>query len=175
MLLPLLYFMQLNCRSYRYIILFLPFLVMLSGYGLSTLLSKLNKKKFFWSLIIILIISMSFAVTYSVLSEQPKQEPWQYQEFFRYADGEETTRERWRARTIMQPTNRVPKQQQAVERYVIQATLQWSKCVKHEELFLSPYDREILWGAQETGRLIVEYYVELSSRLFFYHSKYVFQ
>jgi len=101
MLLPLIYFIQLNCRAYRYIILFLPFLIMFSGYGLSSLISKLNKKKFLISLLIILIISMSFATTYYLVSEQPKQEPWQHTEFFKYAKDKQTTGEVWISNPII--------------------------------------------------------------------------
>ena len=58
--LPLLYFMNLHCRDYRYLVVFLPFVALLGGAGLDFLLKRLKGKKVKNFLLIALIIAVSF-------------------------------------------------------------------------------------------------------------------
>lgn len=46
LVLPLLYFIQLHCRDYRYLVLFYPFVALLAGFGFSWSTRFLNRKMF---------------------------------------------------------------------------------------------------------------------------------
>ncbi len=53
LLLPLAYFLQLHCRDYRYLTLFLPFVALLSAFGAVSLLELKFKKRFAFVMLLI--------------------------------------------------------------------------------------------------------------------------
>lgn len=63
LILPLLYFMQLHCREYRYLVLFLPFVVLFSGHGLALITDWLQKwdKKQAWTVVLLVVLGSSIA------------------------------------------------------------------------------------------------------------------
>ncbi len=60
---PLIYYSQMHCRDYRYLLSFLPFVTMLGGYGIKiaaeTFLSRLKKKVLFCHLVLLVILAFS--------------------------------------------------------------------------------------------------------------------
>lgn len=58
--LPLLYFMSLSCRDYRYLVVFLPFAALLVGSGFDFVFSRFKKKKYLISFVLILLVAVSF-------------------------------------------------------------------------------------------------------------------
>jgi len=60
------YFSSLGCKTERYPILMLPFIAMLSGYGIVELFGKLNKRYIKIALIIIFLISLSLILNYAL-------------------------------------------------------------------------------------------------------------
>lgn len=95
-LLPLLYFIQLHCREYRYIILFLPFIAVLSGIGIDSLMRtlKLNNiiKKI--TIIAILLISMSLAFFY-YHSNEPIVKIMPQENFLHFAENKTIENQIW--------------------------------------------------------------------------------
>lgn len=81
LLFPLIYFLQLECKDYRYIILFLPFVAMFAGEGIVRLL-KVKKRQFVLIAMIIFFISAIFTISY-YLQNEPSEEHWSV-EFFSY-------------------------------------------------------------------------------------------
>jgi len=65
LLLPLAYFTQLHCRDYRYMALFIPFLVMFSANGIAGLI---RKKKYFKPVVFgVFVISLIISLNYYLL------------------------------------------------------------------------------------------------------------
>lgn len=93
-LLPLIYFTQLHCRDYRYLIIFLPFLSILSANGISALITSLNKKTKALTIILILIISITTAITYYSHTE-PKAKIIPKEIFYRFAQNKTIQGEIW--------------------------------------------------------------------------------
>lgn len=58
LVLPLLYFLPMQCRDYRYLTLFLPFIVMLTSLGIVWLVERLNKR---WFVPVVAVISICLA------------------------------------------------------------------------------------------------------------------
>ena len=80
--LPLLYFIQLNCREQRYIILFLPFIAILSAFAIVHLIKK--KKLIMPFAILILLLSSIISINFYLNTETdriilPKQQFLNYQ------------------------------------------------------------------------------------------------
>lgn len=93
--LPLLYFMQLHCRDYRYLALFYPFVALLAGYGLATLLRR-RKKIITIGLTIITLFSIIWGVAFYYGNEP--QQPGVAEEYYQYI--ENLTGEIWIANPI---------------------------------------------------------------------------
>jgi hypothetical protein len=68
--LPLAYFSQLHCRDYRYLTLFIPFVIMFSAFGISSIIKK--KKYLIPAVILALAFSFALSFNYYEKNEQPK-------------------------------------------------------------------------------------------------------
>ncbi|MBW2977465.1 glycosyltransferase family 39 protein [Candidatus Woesearchaeota archaeon] len=93
-LFPLIYFIQLVCRQNYYIILFLPFLSILTAEGISNAIKKFNKKYFSKIIILIIIISLIFSLTTYFLTESKKPIP-EREDFYRFAENKSIIYEIW--------------------------------------------------------------------------------
>jgi hypothetical protein len=60
-LIPLIYFINLNCKDYRYVTLFLPFLAILTGAGITLLLNKIKKTKIQKTIFILILLIILFS------------------------------------------------------------------------------------------------------------------
>jgi len=78
-ILPLLYHTQMNCRIYRYIIMFLPFISILTGYGIYGLI----KKKISFNIIFIIVLLISIPFSFSLMDEL-YQENAVSEEYYRF-------------------------------------------------------------------------------------------
>ncbi|MEK6947127.1 MAG: glycosyltransferase family 39 protein [Nanoarchaeota archaeon] len=80
----LIYFSNLGCKTERYPILVLPFIAILSGYGIVKLFGKLNKKYIKIALIFVFLISLSFVLNYTLQNIHQKSNNT---EFYSYISG----------------------------------------------------------------------------------------
>ncbi len=102
--LPLLYFMNLSCRDYRYVVVFLPFIALLAGAGLVLLIDKLKTKKFKVLFLIILIIAVSF-LGYKKAFFFYSQEKYDFSkpelEYFDFLHGKQVSGEIWTSNPVL--------------------------------------------------------------------------
>ncbi|MEK6891700.1 MAG: glycosyltransferase family 39 protein [Nanoarchaeota archaeon] len=68
----LIYFSNLGCKTERYPILMLPFIAMISGYGIVKIFSRSNKKYIKIALIIVFLISLSLVLNYTLKNAHQK-------------------------------------------------------------------------------------------------------
>ena len=68
----LVYFSKLSCKTERYPILALPFIAMVSGYGIIGIFSRLNRKYINTVLMFVFVISLSLASNYALETIQGK-------------------------------------------------------------------------------------------------------
>jgi 4-amino-4-deoxy-L-arabinose transferase-like glycosyltransferase len=91
---PLIYFIHLHCRDYRYLMLFIPFVALFTGYGVSFLTSKFDKRIFYLITLLFLFISaysgINFYLQHEVLSE-----PDVKKDYYRYLEGKAIDKEVW--------------------------------------------------------------------------------
>ena len=103
--LPALYFMQMHCREYRYLVLFLPFVVMLTGHGISLITDWLERKKqwkkYIWPAILIAVVTISVfhAITFYHANEiVPNNNAERY---FHWIEDKEITGEIWSSNPVI--------------------------------------------------------------------------
>ncbi len=65
LLVPLVYFSQLHCRDYRYLVLFLPFVVLFAGCGIDAMVCWLEKREKIANYVWIVVLIVVFAVSAS--------------------------------------------------------------------------------------------------------------
>lgn len=109
LLLPLIYFLQLGCREYRYVILFLPFISIFVGVGLYEILNKkvgIKIKNFWIVFVIVLIVSGGFAISY-YNEEENTRRIMAYENFVSFLDGKEVSGEVWITNPAVQVSKRV--------------------------------------------------------------------
>jgi len=92
-LLPLLYYLQLNCRDPRYILVYLPFLLILTSFGISHITKKLNNKNFHIIILIILIISGFLSISYYTENETTQNKI--ITDYHKFLQGKQTKAEVW--------------------------------------------------------------------------------
>ena len=95
--LPLAYFMHLSCREYRYIIIFLPFLSVLTADGIiyaTKRIKQIKKKHFLIILASVIAVSLIFSLTYYFFNESRKPIA-ESEDFYRFAEGQAIPNEVW--------------------------------------------------------------------------------
>lgn len=88
---PLAYFSQMHCREYRYLMMFIPFAIILSASGISQLIRK--KKYFFPCAFIVLAVSASIALVFYAKYNEPYIPA--KEGYYRFLEGKETSLEVW--------------------------------------------------------------------------------
>jgi 4-amino-4-deoxy-L-arabinose transferase-like glycosyltransferase len=91
LVLPLAYFMQLHCRDHRYLILFIPFVILYSAFGISFLIRKRNY--FAPVVILILVLSVVISARFFEQSRQPFNPA--ADEYFKFMSGKNSSLEIW--------------------------------------------------------------------------------
>jgi len=101
-LIPVIYFAQLHCRDYRYMILFLPFASMLTALGAVWLYDRLKlNKKWFIPLLVILGIWMAItAIGYYHANERQTPDALA-EEYYHFLDNKQVVGEIWTANPIV--------------------------------------------------------------------------
>lgn len=92
---PLAYFSQMHCRDYRYLTVFIPFVALFTGFGISWLARK-SEKLFGIALIIVLGFSMFSCVLFYVSNENTKYVAEELG-YFKYLEGRKVAGEIWSA------------------------------------------------------------------------------
>ncbi len=100
---PFIYFSQLHCRDYRYLILFIPFVAMFSALGIVYLIDsfKKYKKQIF---IIVLLIILGFSIFQGALfyinNENMNKNP-AAEDYFSYLKDKDVSREVWTSNPVI--------------------------------------------------------------------------
>lgn len=108
LIIPLLYFMQLHCRDYRYLTLFLPFIAILTALGFIWTYNKLNiDKKYFLFILTILGIILLHSTMLFYHGNELKQ-PTIAQEYYQYFEDKQITGELWVSNPIVAAYTNIP-------------------------------------------------------------------
>ncbi len=101
--LPAMYFMQLNCRDYRYLALFLPFAAILTALGVTFVYDKFNFKKkwVFTALVIILGVWMLNTTIQYYYGNELQQPDITAEKYYGYISDKEITGEIWISNPIV--------------------------------------------------------------------------
>ena len=89
--LPLAYFSYLHCRDYRYLVFFIPFVIMFSAFGISTLIRK--RKYFTPAVFLIMFFSLALSLNYYFEASQPETSA--ATGYFKFLSGKDTSLEIW--------------------------------------------------------------------------------
>lgn len=101
LIVPLLYFLPLSCRDYRYLTLFLPFFAMLTSLGVVYLFEKITKQnKWFYTLIFILgIFMLNTTILFYTANEKTALNPAE-EIYFNYPNTIQAQKEIWTSNPI---------------------------------------------------------------------------
>lgn len=91
-LLPFTFFVYLAHKEMRFTVVFLPYLAILSAWGIQSL-KKLNRKHIFSVILVVLMAVSLFNMFFLYLNTEPRQENWLSQEYFRYLETKEVAGE----------------------------------------------------------------------------------
>jgi 4-amino-4-deoxy-L-arabinose transferase-like glycosyltransferase len=100
---PLIYFIQLHCRDYRYITLFLPFIAILTALGTAWLYEQFRIKKK-WAFAILVIVLSAWMLNTTIryyYGNEPQQPDAVAEEYFNYLSDKKITGEAWTANPII--------------------------------------------------------------------------
>ena len=95
---PLIYFIGLACRDYRYLIMFIPFVSMFSGSGIDFVLKKFVKSKkvlFFHIFILILLCFSVFQGANYILTNELTENPEYNENYLSFLEDKEPIGEVW--------------------------------------------------------------------------------
>jgi 4-amino-4-deoxy-L-arabinose transferase-like glycosyltransferase len=102
-LIPLIYFTQLNCRDYRYITLFLPFISILTALGVVWTYDQFKpKKEWIFAILVILLSAWMLNTTIKYYYENELQQPdTTAEEYLHYLSDKNIAGEIWTANPIV--------------------------------------------------------------------------
>ncbi len=99
---PLLYFSQLSCRDYRYLTLFLPFVAILTAYGIYWTIDYFTANKKIFIFIVVLLTLWMLHTSILFYNTNEKQTPSAIEEdYFGFIDTVDTKKELWTANPIV--------------------------------------------------------------------------
>lgn len=106
LIIPLFYFMFLPCRDYRYLVLFLPFVILLAGAGLESLINNVKKKQFKTAILVCLILAISFlgykmAFVFYENNEATSSYSSEKEEFFNFLSNKSVSGEVWTSNPVL--------------------------------------------------------------------------
>ena len=94
---PLIYFSQMHCRDYRYLVLFIPFVAMFSGLGITYFIDAFKQRKkqvFVLALLMVLGFSIFKGVLFYLGNEVVVTNP-SAEKYFQFLDGKKISGEVW--------------------------------------------------------------------------------
>lgn len=100
---PLIYFSQLHCRDYRYLVLFIPFVAMFSGLGISYFVESFQKRKnliFAGLLFLILGFSVFKCISFYSGNEVVVSNP-SAERYFTFLEGQKISGEVWSSNPVI--------------------------------------------------------------------------
>jgi len=103
LLVPLIYFSQLHCRDYRYLVLFIPFVVVFSALGIVYLLDLLKKyRQQVFTIVLLLVLGFSVfkCVLFYVNNENINANPIA-EAYFSYLQDKDTSGEVWTSNPVV--------------------------------------------------------------------------
>ncbi len=113
-LVPALYFMQLHCREYRYLALFLPFIVLLAGHGLERLARVLERGAWRpWVMPALVLMVMAVSVTHGILfyhNNEPRVLDAAAERYYRWLEGKRLEGEIWSSNPLVSVYTDMPVQ-----------------------------------------------------------------
>jgi len=99
MFFPLVYFTQMHCRDYRYMMLFVPFVVMFSGSGISAFIGK--RKKLFICILILLVGFSAFKGVWFYADNEVLSPIDVEQDYFRFLENMPVHGEVWSSNPVV--------------------------------------------------------------------------
>lgn len=102
LLIPAAYFMQMHCRDYRYLTMFLPFIVLFAGLGVERAVALVEKKRA-WvypaTLLLVLAVSLTHAIIFFHGNEAPLDQ--NAERYHRWLADNPVTGEIWSANPVV--------------------------------------------------------------------------
>jgi 4-amino-4-deoxy-L-arabinose transferase-like glycosyltransferase len=103
---PLLYFMQMHCREYRYLVIFLPFAVLFTGHGLALAVGALERlkplRRHAWPCALLAVVLVSaFTGLLFYYNNEPRVPDLAAERYFRWLDGRDAYCEVWSANPVV--------------------------------------------------------------------------
>lgn len=106
LMIPAAYFMQLHCREYRYLVLFLPFVALATGQGITQVCDWLERtnalKRYAWPLILLVVLGVS--VFHGILFYQGNElrtpDP-AAEQYYHWLQGKQVAGEIWTSNPII--------------------------------------------------------------------------
>jgi hypothetical protein len=100
---PLIYFSQMHCRDYRYLILFIPFVAIFSGLGITYFIDAFKQRKkqvFAITLLLVLSFSIFQGVLFYLSTESIVTNP-SSEKYFQFLDGKKISGEVWSSNPVI--------------------------------------------------------------------------
>ena len=100
LVIPLLYFLPMHCREYRYLVLFLPFVNIFAGHGIALAVARLEQfkptQKYVWNtaILIMLVVSLTASLLFYVNNE-PRTLDLAAEQYFRWSANQHIDGEIW--------------------------------------------------------------------------------
>jgi len=104
LILPAAYFMQLHCREYRYLLLFLPFVALFAGHGIALTVQWLEKRRIRHAWTAILLIIIVFSASYGIwfyLDNEPQAPDQNAEQYYRWLEGKSVQGEIWTSNPVV--------------------------------------------------------------------------
>ncbi|MEM4239650.1 MAG: glycosyltransferase family 39 protein [Candidatus Woesearchaeota archaeon] len=105
-LIPLAYYLPLHCRDYRYLLLFLPFVVLFTGHGIDAVTGWLEKRKkiasYVW--VVVLIVVFAVSASHAVIfyhSNEPRTPDPAAERYFKWLEGRHIDGEIWASNPVV--------------------------------------------------------------------------
>jgi len=106
LVIPAAYFMQLHCREYRYLVLFLPFVALVTGHGIAFVSEWLERKavlkRYAWPVILLVVLGVSVFHGIVFYQENERRTPdLAAEQYARWLQGKQIIGEIWTSNPII--------------------------------------------------------------------------
>jgi len=106
LIVPVAYFMQLHCREYRYLVLFLPMIALTTAHGIALVSERLEKHKSFrkraWTAIVLLVFALSaFHGTLYYIGNEARTPDIAAERYFHWLENKQIDGEIWSANPVV--------------------------------------------------------------------------
>lgn len=103
---PLLYFLPMHCREYRYLLLFLPFVNIFAGHGIALVVARLERRKplgkYAWNAVLLVVLAVSLATCLLFYANnEPRVPDLAAQQYFEWLGSHDTDGEIWSSNPVV--------------------------------------------------------------------------